>query len=87
MGVTIHFEGKVKGAITYSLLVDELRESAANNNWKCEELAKSNAVLKRIRDEKPWDYSGPTLAYRYGRIRLVIRFVSSSIETTTWKNL
>lgn len=60
MGVTIHFEGKVKGATAYSLLIDELHEFATSHNWKCEELAKSNAVLKRVRDEKPWDYSGPT---------------------------
>jgi hypothetical protein len=60
MGVTIHFEGRVKGATAYSLLIDELREFAASHNWKCEELAKSNAVLKRVRDKKPWDYSGPT---------------------------
>jgi hypothetical protein len=60
VGVTIHFEGKVKGATAYSLLIDELREFAASHGWKCEELARSNTVLKRVRDEKPWDYSGPT---------------------------
>jgi len=31
MGVTIHFEGKVKGATAYSLLIDELREFAARH--------------------------------------------------------
>lgn len=60
MGVTIHFEGRVKGATAYSVLIDELREFAASHDWKCEELAKLNAVLERVRDEIPWDYSGPT---------------------------
>jgi hypothetical protein len=60
MGVTIHFEGRVKGAIAYSLLIDELREFAATHDWKCEEIAESDAELKRVRNEKPLDYSGPT---------------------------
>lgn len=60
MDVTIHFEGRVKGATAYSVLIDELREFAASHDWKCEELAKLNAVLERVRDEIPWDYSGPT---------------------------
>jgi hypothetical protein len=36
MGVTIHFEGHVKGPIRYSLLIDELREFAASRGWKCD---------------------------------------------------
>jgi hypothetical protein len=60
MGVTIHFEGKVKGATAYSLLLDELREFAASNAWPAKEISQSHAKLKRVRDEQDWDYSGPT---------------------------
>jgi len=60
MGVTIHFEGKVKSPAAYTLLMDELREFAASRRWPCESISKDHATLKRVRDEKDWDYSGPT---------------------------
>lgn len=60
MGVTIHFEGKVNGATAYSLLLDEIREFAASHAWPIDEIPRANRSLKRIRDEKNWDYSGPT---------------------------
>jgi hypothetical protein len=60
MGVTIHFEGRVKGATAYSLLIDELREFAASHDWPTEEISQSHTSLKRVRYEQNWDYSGPT---------------------------
>jgi hypothetical protein len=60
MGVTIHFEGRVKGATAYSLLVDEIREFGASHAWPIEEIPRANRSLKRVRNEQNWDYSGPT---------------------------
>ena len=60
MGVTIHFEGQVKGPTAYSLLIDEIREFGASHAWPLEELPLSDRCLKRVRDEKDCDYSGPT---------------------------
>ena len=60
MGVTIHFEGRVKGATAYSLLIDEIREFAASHAWPIEEIPRADRSLKRVRDEQNWDYSGPT---------------------------
>ena len=60
MGVTIHFEGRVKGATAYSLFDDEIREFAASHAWPVEEIPQANRSLKRVRNEQDWDYSGPT---------------------------
>ena len=60
MGVTIHFEGRVKSPAAYTLLIDELRELAASRGWPCESISEDHAALKRERDEKNLDYSGPT---------------------------
>ncbi|HEY6111859.1 MAG TPA: hypothetical protein VIV62_05040 [Chthoniobacterales bacterium] len=60
MGVTIHFEGRVKGATACSLLIDEISEFAANHGWRVEEIPRASRSLKRVRDEQNWDYSGPT---------------------------
>ena len=60
MGVTIHFEGRVKTPTAYRLLIDELHDFAAIRGWPCEDISESQTTLKRVRDEKDWDYSGPT---------------------------
>ena len=43
MGVTIHFEGRLKSPTAYSLLSDELREYAATHNWPCESISEQQA--------------------------------------------
>ena len=60
MGVTIHFEGRVKTPAAYQLLIDELHEYAASYGWPCESISEHETTLKRVRDERDWDYSGPT---------------------------
>lgn len=60
MGVTIHFEGKVKGPTAYSLLIDEIREFADSHAWSIEEIPQAIRTLQRVRNEKDSDYSGPT---------------------------
>ncbi len=60
MGVTIHFEGSLKSPAAYSLLLDELRDYAANHSWPYESISAQQTTLKRVRDEQDWDYSGPT---------------------------
>jgi len=60
MGVTIHFDGRVKTPAAYPLLIDELRDYAASRGWPCESISEQQTTLKRVRDEKNWDYSGPS---------------------------
>jgi hypothetical protein len=60
MGVTIHFEGRLKTPAVYSAFLDELRDYAVSHSWPCETIFEQQTILKRVRDEQAWDYSGPT---------------------------
>jgi hypothetical protein len=60
MGVTIHFEGRIKHPKAYPLLLDALQEYAAVHNWPLNQILEKQRTLKRVCDEKDWDYSGIT---------------------------
>jgi hypothetical protein len=60
MGVTIHFEGRLKHPKAYPLLLDALQEYATKNNWPVVQIPEEHRTLRRVRDEKDWDYSGLT---------------------------
>ena len=60
MGVTIHFEGRLKHPKAYPLLLDALNEYAANHNWPVMQIREEHRTLHRVRDEKDWEYSGLT---------------------------
>jgi hypothetical protein len=60
MGVTIHFEGKLKGGAEYSSLLDIVRNFAALQGWPVEDLSESERSLQRVRDEQDCDYVGIT---------------------------
>ena len=60
MGVTIHFEGRIKHPKAYPLLLDVLQEYAAVHGWAVKQISEEQRTLERVRDEKDWDYSGIT---------------------------
>jgi len=60
MGVTVHFEGRLKGARALSSLLHRVEEIGRAESLRTEKFENSQAKLGRVRDEKPWDYIGPT---------------------------
>jgi hypothetical protein len=65
MGVTIHFEGRVRGPTAYSLLLDELRDFADKHEWPSNEIPREDRSLRRVRDEQTWDYSDATFGIEF----------------------
>src|SRR5882762_10416633 len=59
MGVTIHFEGKLKRPEAYQAVLATARRFAESQNWSWEPIEEKVTTLKRIREEKDWDYVGP----------------------------
>jgi hypothetical protein len=60
MGVTIHFEGRLKSPESLERLVQAARGAAADLGWPCQIIREECAQLPRVRDEQDWDYVGPT---------------------------
>ena len=60
MGVTVHFEGKLRDEQAYAKLVADATDFAAKNGWAAETFTIARTTLKRVREEKDWDYTGPT---------------------------
>lgn len=60
MGVTVHFEGKLKNEDALTALISRVEEVAKAMTWLTEVFENSEATLLRVRDEKDWDYRGPT---------------------------
>ena len=60
MGVTIHSEGRLRDQSAYDALVAEATAFATHRNWQALPFAIPLAKLSRVRDEKDWDYEGPT---------------------------
>jgi hypothetical protein len=60
VGVTIHFEGRLKHPKAYPLLLDALQEYAATRHWPVTQIPEQHRTLRRVRDEKDWVYSGAT---------------------------
>jgi hypothetical protein len=59
MGVTIHFEGKLKDEAAYQSLISTVSSFAKTQNWPTESIESAEVTLLRVRDEKDWDYIGP----------------------------
>jgi hypothetical protein len=60
MGVTIHFEGKLKSEDDFAALLNRVREVAKAQTWLTEVFESREVTLLRVReDETPWDYKGP----------------------------
>jgi hypothetical protein len=60
MGVTIHFEGKLKDQATFEAVVQAAGAFARARGWGVEPISEVDAHLARVRDEEDWDYQGPT---------------------------
>lgn len=60
MGVTIHFEGRLRDADGYRGLLGVVRSIASEKTWLTEEFSIAQAKLVRVLDEKDCDYVGPT---------------------------
>lgn len=59
MGVTVHFEGQLKGEEEYDRLISAVRGIAASEKWLTETIEATEKTLLRVRDEQDWDYTGP----------------------------
>lgn len=60
MGLTIHFEGKLKSEQDYFLLLDDAKKFACDNHFEYFEIAEENKLLQRVRNDQDWDYQGVT---------------------------
>jgi hypothetical protein len=60
MGVTVHFEGRLKGAQAFSSLLLHVEEIGRAETLLTERFENAQAKLGRVREERPWDYVGRT---------------------------
>lgn len=60
MGVTIHFEGRLRGSDAYEHLVRLAEGFAVQHGWRIESIAEVEVALCRVQNEEDWDYVGPT---------------------------
>jgi hypothetical protein len=58
MGVTIHFEGRLKSNRDYEVVIEKGLEFAKRRSSEIVRLDADNKVLKRVKDEKDWNYEG-----------------------------
>jgi hypothetical protein len=59
MGVTVHFEGKLKGEDAFDALLIRVKEIARAKTWLTETFENSEVTLLRVRGQEEWDYKGP----------------------------
>jgi hypothetical protein len=61
LGVTVHFEGKLRGEDAFSALTRRVEETARAKTWLTEKFESSEVTLLRVREDgERWDYTGPT---------------------------
>jgi hypothetical protein len=60
MGITIHFEGKLRSSGDFEMVLQLAVEYARAMGWPTETINERETKLLRVRDEKEWDYIGPT---------------------------
>lgn len=60
MGVTIHFEGKLKSDSDYEKVMLDAKAFAEANKMEHEFFAEEEKLLLRHKEGEEWDYSGPT---------------------------
>lgn len=60
MGITIHFEGKLKGEDSYERVINLAKNYSDEHGWPYSAISEKETTLKRVRDEEDWDYIGPT---------------------------
>ena len=60
MGVTIHFEGQLSSPKDFDKVIENSRKFAESNGLEYFLIQEENKLLQRVKDEKDWDYEGPT---------------------------
>jgi hypothetical protein len=60
MGVTIHFEGKLKSQYSFQKVIDTAKQFALSNDLNFSLFEEENKLLERVKDERNWNYQGPT---------------------------
>lgn len=61
MGVTIHYQGKLRDATGYDSLIEIAQQYAISKEWLTEPITNSEVKLLRVDDkEQGWEYVGPT---------------------------
>lgn len=58
MGITIHFEGRLKDEASFDTVVALTKQFCDERSWPYESINDSHVTLNRVRDEKEWDYEG-----------------------------
>jgi len=58
MGITIHFEGRLRSSDAYQAVVNTARQFAHKCGWEYEPIEETVTILKRVRNEEDWDYEG-----------------------------
>ena len=64
MGVTIHFEGRLKTEQDYNEVMSKATEFAEQNRVDYKKFESEEKILLRIRHEQDWDYKGCTRGIR-----------------------
>jgi len=59
MGVTIHFEGKLRSDISLDELLETAKTFCDQRSWQYSPISEANTKLCRVRDEREWNYEGP----------------------------
>jgi hypothetical protein len=60
MGVTIHFEGTLCDHAACERVVHTARKLAEQEGWEWQVINENATILRRVRNEKDDDYTGPT---------------------------
>jgi len=60
MGVTIHFEGKLKSEFDYEQLISKTIDFAKNDGFEYFFIDNTDKLLERVKNEEDWDYEGQT---------------------------
>ena len=58
MGVTIHFEGRLKSQKDFDEVIEKARDFAKRRSSDIFQLDNDKKLLKRVRNEQDWDYEG-----------------------------
>jgi len=60
MGITIHFEGKLKDEGSFNKVMTSSREFADEQGWPYSDISEEEVTLQRVKGEEDWNYVGPT---------------------------
>jgi hypothetical protein len=60
MGITIHFEGRLRNVDDFPKLLEESRMYANSKGWPLTEIEPRVRKLDRVKNEEDWDFEGVT---------------------------